>query len=400
MINYPLDLSKKRFTEIPFNIIPKETSWLVLSYNNIEKICDDIKGLRSLERMAINDNKICEISCALNELKKLSWLDLTRNNLKSLPDNLFLINLLGLGLSENEFEEIPQCIFKFLRLKKFGFFYNKIRYISPSIQFLINLVKLDLSNNYIEELPEEICNLRNLTWLNLSHNKIKKLPDCFNKLNKLEELGLGRNCLESLPNLDNLTQLRILSLFGNKLSNFEINSFTIKKIDLSNNLLTLFPNCALKICNLEMLNLKNNKLKKIKLKKPLLTFIKSIDLSNNLLESIPFKFIKSIDKCNIINLENNLFKKKEDFFPPVPSLKEICISKCFSLGVKVNVFVKREYVCDFCNNVFVHKPILVYYRAYLECGDSFVLKEEICKSRCYLGSVRVKNEEFNSYSNK
>ncbi|KCZ78721.1 hypothetical protein H311_00241, partial [Anncaliia algerae PRA109] len=302
--------------------------------------------------------------------------------------------------SENEFEEIPECVFRFLFLRKFGFFYNKIKYISPSIQYLVNLVKLDLSNNCITELPNEICKLRNLTWLNISHNKLRQLPFSFGDLNKLEELGLGKNLLESLPNLNNLSQLRILSLFSNKLTSFEIEAFTIKKIDLSDNLLETFPNCLLNITNLELVNLRNNKIKSINLNNSFNSDLRSIDLSKNQLECIPFKFIKSVEKCGIIYLENNNFKKKEDQFPPIPSLKDICLTNYCNTGSKAEKKVKPKYICDFCYRYFVYTPIIVYYRAFIESGDSFVLQEEICRSRCYLGSVRCKNEEFNSYINK
>lgn len=400
MKDYPLDFSCKGYSEIPFSLITEETTWLVLSYNKIDRIPKEISKVENLERLALNDNYVEEIDPSLADLKNLNWLDLTRNKLSKLPQNLFLFNLLGLGLSENNFEEIPECIFRFIRLRKFGFFYNRIKVISPSIQFLVNLMKLDLSNNSIEELPEEICKLRNLTWLNLSHNKIKRLPNNFGNLTKLEELGLGKNNLEELPNMNDLGQLRILSLFSNKIRNFQIEAFTIKKIDLSNNSLRIFPNCVLNISNLEMVNLKNNKINQILLKNPLSSNLKSIDLSNNLLEFIPFKFIKSIEKCAIINLDNNPFKKPEDIFPQIPSLKELCLSKYSNTGSRAERMVKPKYMCDFCYRMFVYIPVCVYYKAFMENGDSFVLKEELCKSRCYLGSVRCKNEEFNSWINK
>lgn len=100
-----------------------------------------------------------------------------------------------LGLSENEFETIPDCVYKFRNMRKFGFFSNRI----TSTRNLKDIVKVDLSNNKLESLPDQFCLLVNISWLNLSNNRLQHLPLDITRLTKLKKLCLGTNNLTELP---------------------------------------------------------------------------------------------------------------------------------------------------------------------------------------------------------
>lgn len=392
MKEIPLDLSRRRMGVFPMQEIPLQTAWLVLSNNQISRVPDEIKRLQMIERLALNDNSISEVEEGFGQLSKLTWVDMTRNNLKGLPSNLYFNKLVGLGLSENDFEEIPQCVFNFKSLKKFGFFSNRIKFISPKIENLRNLVKLDLSNNLIEELPDEICCLNNLSWLNLSNNKLKKLPSNFGMLVNLEELGLGNNSLEEIPDMSNIKRLRIFSAFNNKIKSFDIKSSSIRKIDLSNNQIKKFPECLLKIRNLHTLSLKNNLVQEISTRKIVSSNIRSIDLRFNMLNSIPLKFLKSIENCQVLLLEGNKFSIRKDSFPQIPSLHNICMNNYINSPRKIDRKVEnRNSICDSCCRIFVSKSIKMYFLASLDPGEKFCLEEEVCSNKCYLNSIEMKS---------
>lgn len=390
MKNGPFDLSRRGIVRVPFAEIPATTAWLVLSNNLIRQIPREIEGLAKIERLAINDNSIAEISDGFAALSRLSWVDMTRNNLKTLPANLVFPRLVGLGLSENEFEEVPDCIFSFTALRKFGFFANRIRFVSPKIQNLQSLVKLDLSNNVLESLPDELCALRSLTWLNVSNNRLKALPARLGDLVNLEELGLGNNNLASLPCLDAMTRLRVLSAFNNEIATFAAGAGALRKVDLSNNRIARFPNSLLKIPNLHTLSLKNNLVARISVKKVQKSNLRSIDLRFNKIDAIPLKFLRSIERCQALLLDGNDFAVKKDFFPAVPSLQSICLSRYANSAAGACEIGPRN-VCDCCARVFVNAPIKMYFLASLEPHEKFCLEEDVCSSACYLNSIKIKS---------
>lgn len=387
-----VELSKQGLNDIPFNRIKADVNWLILSDNKIKKIPREIKILKSLSRLALNDNRIEEIDSSIGDCVGLSWMDLTRNRLRALPPELgILTRISGLGLSENLFETIPECVYKLKNLRKFGFFSNKITWISPEIQNLKSLVKLDLSNNSIESIPIEFCSLVNLSWLNLSNNKIRHLPPEINNLKKLEELGLGMNELEELPSMSNLNALRIFPVFKNKLRSVHSSLLTLKsieKLDFSDNEISEFPYIALYNPSLRYLNLRNNKISEIVSLKILdaLSSITMIDISENQISYLPYKLFKSFGQHTTIRLGSNPYEKRSSRISDEQSLLQICFTKILNEKNKLDpwlnrMFVKR-HVCDFCKCYFVVEPCYCYNYSYLDREHQFVVEKMLCSMRC------------------
>lgn len=387
------DFSKQGYHEIPIAVYTSTIHWLILSDNKIREIPDNIKKLKELSRLALNDNRIEDISPSIGYLTGLTWIDLTRNRLKSLPYEMSnLKKVSGLGLSENNFSEIPECVYNMVNLRKFGFFSNKIKSVSPDIRFLVNLIKIDLSNNEITELPEEFCQLVNLNWLNLSNNKLKRLPNGINKLIELEELGLGTNNLLELPDISNLKKLRILPVFKNKLTTIhpsiaELKS--IEKLDFSDNQITEFPSHIINIPTLKYLNLKSNKISRIRPeifeKRP--SSINMIDVSDNLLPYIPLKFFKTFSNITTIRITDNPFVYHENIIPTCPSLIELCYNKCLNLQYQCADWIKKRFdsikICDNCNKFFTAEPHLGYSLSSIGDGNTFVVEKMLCSLQCY-----------------
>lgn len=387
------DLSKQNIIEIPTHSIRTDTSWLILSDNKIRQVPREIKNLRYLTRLALNDNRIEEIDPAIGECLGISWMDLTRNRLKNLPNEFkHLVKLTGLGLSENEFEEIPESVYALRNLRKFGFFSNKITRISPEIRHLHSLVKVDLSNNQLESIPEEFCSLRNISWLNLSNNKLKQLPAKINKMMRLEELGLGTNELIELPDMSCLHRLRILPVFKNRLLRIHPSLFTlqsIEKLDFSDNFISEFPVDALTCLPLRYLNLRNNQISHIssfELNDRILSGINILDISDNLLRFLPFRLFKSFSETTTIRLGNNPYEKVNDLLPSQPSLLQICFTKILNRNTKVDPWIdnifKKKYTCDYCRSEFVLDPILAYFHSYLDADHRFVIEKVLCSNGC------------------
>ena len=84
-----------------------------------------------------------------------------------------ILNLQELDLSYNQLKEIPKEIFTLTNLQKLGLSNNQLTEVPKEIFTLTNLQVLNLYNNQLTELPKEIGNLTNLQILYLYNNKLK-----------------------------------------------------------------------------------------------------------------------------------------------------------------------------------------------------------------------------------
>lgn len=387
-----MDLSKQGLGEIPLARIRHDTNWLILSDNRLRRVPREIRMLRQLSRLALNDNQIEEIDSEIGQCAGITWIDLTRNRLRALPAEMGqLTRISGLGLSENEFEEIPECIYRLRNLRKFGFFSNKVARISPGIKNLRSLVKVDLSNNRLESLPDEFCTLVNISWLNLSNNKLRRLPAGISRLTRLEELGLGVNELTELPDMSPLTSMRILPIFRNKIAKIHASLLmlrSIEKLDFSDNLITEFPIAAIHNPSLRYLNLRNNRIESISphIFTNVLSSINMIDISENRLRYLPYKFFKAFAETTTIRLGSNMYEKRGSIVPAAHSLMQICFTKILGRNCKVDPWIsnifKRRNVCDYCKAAFVTDPFFVYCHSYLDNDHQFVIEKMLCSVRC------------------
>jgi len=83
---------------------------------------------------------------------------------------------------------------------------------------LAELTELRLNENLLTELPETIVNLNRLRMLTLYGNRLSFLPEWIGKLTSLEELYASNLGLESLPTtIGNLTKLREFTLHQNRI---------------------------------------------------------------------------------------------------------------------------------------------------------------------------------------
>jgi Leucine-rich repeat (LRR) protein len=147
----------------------------------------------------------------------LRELDLSSNQLKSLPDSIGdLINLEKLDLSSNQLECLPDSFGNLINLQILALSYNQLKSLPDSIGNLINLRKLGLSHNQLESLPDSIGNLINLKGLWLQKNKLKSLPT---SILKIKEVLCIHDTSYQINNLNAETQILIFSELNNKLQN-------------------------------------------------------------------------------------------------------------------------------------------------------------------------------------
>jgi hypothetical protein len=167
------------------------------------------------------------VGCGLTEFPReafaladsLEVLDLSRNQLTSLPDDLDRLHRLKvLFCSDNPFAELPAVLGRCEALEMIGFKANRIETVPagalpPRLRWLI------LTDNAIEELPHTIGDCTRLQKLMLAGNRLQGLPKSIARCDRLELLRTSANRFERLPDvLATLPRLAWLAIGGNPMN--------------------------------------------------------------------------------------------------------------------------------------------------------------------------------------
>jgi Leucine-rich repeat (LRR) protein len=109
----------------------------------------------------------------------------------------------------------------------------------------LRIVEIDWDNIGITTLPEAISNLRELTYLDLAGNNLTSLPTGIQDLSNLVELIVYENSLAYFPaGISNLSKLEVLEAYNNLLIELPItigNLTSLLELRLQNNLLGVLP---------------------------------------------------------------------------------------------------------------------------------------------------------------
>lgn len=165
-----------------------------------------------------------DLACGLTEIPSeifeladsLEVLDLSRNQLNSLPDDIQTLKKLRvIFLNENQFGAFPEVLSQCPNLSMISLRSNRITHIdeavlSPQIRWLI------LTDNQLETLPSSIGTLGKLQKLMLAGNRLRSLPETMANCHRLELLRIPANQLEAFPEwLITLPRLTWLAYSGN-----------------------------------------------------------------------------------------------------------------------------------------------------------------------------------------
>ncbi|KFU92001.1 Leucine-rich repeat and calponin homology domain-containing protein 1, partial [Chaetura pelagica] len=170
------DLSKNRLTEVP------------------TELCHFV----SLETLNLYHNCIKIIPDAIINLQMLTYLNLSRNQLSSLPACLCGLPLKVLIASNNKLGSLPEEIGQLKQLMELDVSCNEITALPQQIGQLKSLKELNVRRNYLEVLPQELVQLP-LVKFDFSCNKVVVIPICFIKMVHLQVLLLENNPLQSPP---------------------------------------------------------------------------------------------------------------------------------------------------------------------------------------------------------
>ena len=195
-------------SEVHFKIKESRvTKFLALSNTNLPLLHTDVfqNVSHALKHLYLsNCNFSGKLPPAIFNFKLLQTLDISKNVLEAVPDDIFkqLYNLVTLDCSINKLISIPKCCNQLQKLRELNMANNNIIDLPHELGDLPHLQVLNLSNNLLRELPGVIfagAISVSLIHLKVEQNLLSTLPPEIGNLCALEELDLRNNCLRYLP---------------------------------------------------------------------------------------------------------------------------------------------------------------------------------------------------------
>ncbi|NXK84575.1 LRCH1 protein, partial [Amazona guildingii] len=198
-----LNLSGRKLKEFPRSTAAlshdlSDTVRADLSKNRLTEVPTELCHFVSLETLNVYHNCIKIIPDAIVNLQMLTYLNLSRNQLSSLPACLCGLPLKVLIASNNKLGSLPEEIGQLKQLMELDVSCNEITALPQQIGQLKSLKELNVRRNYLEVLPQELVQLP-LVKFDFSCNKVLVIPICFRKMVQLQVLLLENNPLQSPP---------------------------------------------------------------------------------------------------------------------------------------------------------------------------------------------------------
>lgn len=210
--------------------------------------------LSDLHELRLSGHNLEIVPSTFSCLRSLRVLQLRKNKIRSIADNVF------------EFAPGSSSVSELLEL---DLEYNQLENLPASISNLKKLVVLKASNNQLTMVPESIASLSStLKEMHFAHNRFQQLSSSFSNLLSLEKLDLSYNRLESLDAMDfsNLQQLRSLRVNVNQLTTLpeSIGKTKLQELWMAGNKFVDFPSAILELKpTLTCLRMQSNKLYKL-----------------------------------------------------------------------------------------------------------------------------------------
>uniref|UniRef100_A0A915A6Z3 Calponin-homology (CH) domain-containing protein n=2 Tax=Parascaris univalens TaxID=6257 RepID=A0A915A6Z3_PARUN len=198
-----LMLASRKLKEFPSNLAVKyDISDVIsadLSDNRMNELPVCICELSSMETLRVRATGLRSLPAAVQLLESLTYLDLSENQLTSLPVGLFSIHLQVLLLAGNRLDSLPREIRQLAgSLHELDVSCNRLQAIPPDIALLKLLRVLNLRDNRLTHLPSELSRME-LRVLDVSENELGELPYDLRHMCSLIELRLHGNPLTTPP---------------------------------------------------------------------------------------------------------------------------------------------------------------------------------------------------------
>ena len=156
---------------------------LDLTDNNLSSLPDDFYRFQKLKRLFLSNNQFNHVPKILAKLPNLSMIGIRNNHIKIFEENSLPLSTRWLILTDNNLQAIPESIGDLSLLQKFMISGNQLTFLPSSISNCKNLELLRISANKLSSFPNILLSLPKLSWLAYSGNPFcKKHPNSNTKL--------------------------------------------------------------------------------------------------------------------------------------------------------------------------------------------------------------------------
>ncbi len=162
--------------------------FLDLSNNALSHIPDEIRKLKKLKIVFFSNNLFTTVPSAFKECENLYMLGLKANQIEQFDEDILPLSISWLILTDNRLKSLPDSIGKLTKLQKFPLAGNQLTHLPESMAECRNLELLRLSANQLKAIPSWLLKLPKLSWLAFSGNPCVESPEVHHKEIALEEL--------------------------------------------------------------------------------------------------------------------------------------------------------------------------------------------------------------------
>ncbi|XP_023170260.2 chaoptin isoform X1 [Drosophila hydei] len=302
---------------------------------------------------------------ALLPLSQLIWLGLDNNNLKSVSNESFaqMRELSYINLSFNQLKALPRGLFL------------------PDAHS--HLVEIELSYNALERLePQTFHNLGDLQTLNLQSNRLRSIGrHAFYNLEFLRYIDLSYNRLSNISHaaFTVLPNLAALDLMHNQLCSISLKSFhyvsnatTPLRLNLSHNHISHFDDELSSYMYIYQLDISHNHVAKSDSFTNLANTLRFLNLAHNALGALQSHAFGDLEFLEILNLShNNLSSLRRRSFQGLNSLQELDLSHNQLDQLQVEQFsnLRKLRILRICANRLRALPREVFMNTRLEFLD-------------------------------
>nr|XP_020035842.1 leucine-rich repeat-containing protein 40 isoform X1 [Castor canadensis] len=304
-----LDCNSNLLETVPSELAGMESLELLYLRRNKLRFLPQFPSCRLLKELHVGENQIEKLGAEhLKHLNSILVLDLRDNKLKSVPDEISLLQSLErLDLSNNDISSLP-CSLGNLHLKF-----------------------LALEGNPLRTIRREIIAVSKGTQEVLKYLRSKIKDDGLNQSDSVTETAMTLPSA-SRVNVHAITTLKILDHSDKQTTLIPdevfdaVKSNIITSVNFSKNHLCEIPKRIIELKEMVSdVNLSFNKLSFISLELCMLQKLTFLDLRNNFLNSLPEE-MESLSRLQTINLSFNRFKILPEVLYRISTLEAILIS--------------------------------------------------------------------------
>ncbi|XP_023405244.1 leucine-rich repeat-containing protein 40 isoform X3 [Loxodonta africana] len=328
-----LDIHDNQLTSLPSAIRELENlQKLNVSHNKLKILPEEITNLRNLKGLYLQHNELTCIPEGFEQLSSLEDLELHvgENQIEMLgAEHLKHLNsILVLELRDNKLKSVPDEITLLQSLERLDLSNNDISSLPYSLGNL-HLKFLALEGNPLRTIRREIINKGTQEVLKYLRSKIR--DDRPTQSDSVTETAMTLPS-ESRVNVHAITTLKTLDYSDKQKTSIPdevfdaVKSHIVTSVNFSKNELCEIPKRIVELKEMVSdVNLSFNKLSFVSLELCMLQKLTFLDLRNNFLNSLPEE-MESLIRLQMINLSFNRFKILPEVLYRIPTLETVLIS--------------------------------------------------------------------------